>query len=260
MSETAVCGWFAHRWADARGPAEDDAEHLFEFGDGGFGGADLDGGHAHRLRGLQVDAQVVEKHALARLDADEFAGDLVEARLGLAAAHLARLDDVVEHHHDVAHLHALLATDDVVGETGGAIPGTDHPIEGHHHLGPDLARQQPENISTGDPVAERFGFVREQSIELVGPDVVSLEQRPRVGVGIGRVHAANEVGRKAIRGFVSVERFERTRQDHAAEIPEYCSDHGRRAYDGGAAADVIDPVQPGCHLARLPSTTRKEKQ
>ena len=82
----------------------------------------------------------------------------------------------------------------------------------------------------------------EQRIELLRRDVVALQQRPRVLVGIGRVHAADEVGREAVGGLVPVERFEGARQDHTAEIPEHCSDHGRRAYDDGAAADVIDPT------------------
>ncbi len=51
-------------------------------------------------------------------------------------------------------------------------------------------------------------------------------------------------------GLVAVERFERTGQDHAAEIPEYCSDHDGRAYDGGAAADVIDTRR---HVRRAPT-------
>ena len=36
-------------------------------------------------------------------------------------------------------------------------------------------------------------------------------------------------------GLVAPERLERAGQDHAAEVPEYRSDHGRRLYDGTAA-------------------------
>ena len=110
-----------------------------------------------------------------------------------------------------------------------------------HHLGADLARQQSEHVGAGNPVAEGLGLVGEQGVELLRRDVVAFEQRPGVVVGIGGVHAADEVDREAVGGFVPVERLERARQNHAAEIPEHCSDHGRRAYDGGAAADVIDP-------------------
>ena len=46
---------------------------------------DLDRRHAHRRGRLEVDAEVVEEHALGGFDAEQLAGDLVEARLGLAA-------------------------------------------------------------------------------------------------------------------------------------------------------------------------------
>ena len=63
------------------------------------GVADLDRRHAHRPGRLEVDAEVVEEHALGRLDAEQLAGDRVERRLGLAHADLARLDDDVEAGH-----------------------------------------------------------------------------------------------------------------------------------------------------------------
>jgi hypothetical protein len=239
-------------------------EHAFQLGDGGFGCADLDRGHAHRLRRLEVDTEVVEEHAFTRLHADEFARDLVEARLGLATTDLARFDDMIEHHHHVADLHALLAAEDVVRQTGGAIAGADHAVERCHHLRADLARQQSEHDATGDAVSECLRLVGEQCVELLGRDVVALEECPRVRVGIRRVHPSNEVDRKTVRGLVAVERFEGTGQDHAAEIPEYCSDHGRRAYDGAAAADVIDPGSSPDGLTVIspcvPFTTQEENQ
>ncbi len=174
------------------------------------------------------------------LDADEVAGDLVETRLRLAAANLARLDDVIEHHHDVADVHALLAAHHVVGQAGGAIAGTDHAIERSHHLRSDLAGQQAQHIGTGNPVAEGLGLVGEQRIELEGRHVAALEERPGVRVGIGCIHRPDEVQRQAVGGLVPVERFEGTREDHTTEIPEHCSDHDGRAYDGSAAADLIE--------------------
>ncbi len=116
--------------------------------------------------GLEVDAEVVEEHALGRLDADELAGDLVEAGLGLAAPDLARLDDVVEHHHHVTDVHALLAADDVVRQTGGPVAGADHAVERVDHLGAHVAGQQSEHVGARDPMAERLGLVGEQRVEL----------------------------------------------------------------------------------------------
>ena len=60
---------------------------------------DLDRRHAHRPRRLEVDAEVVEEHALRRFDAEQVARRGVERRLGLAHADLARLDDDVEAGH-----------------------------------------------------------------------------------------------------------------------------------------------------------------
>src|SRR5438093_12705369 len=53
--------------------------------------ADLDGGHAHRPRRLEVDAQVVQEDRLGRLDGELVAGHLVEPGVRLAPDDLARL-------------------------------------------------------------------------------------------------------------------------------------------------------------------------
>src|SRR5207245_5611268 len=81
--------------ADA-GRAQGEANDRLELGDGGVGIDDLDGGHAHGARGLQVAADVVEEDGLGGLDRELVARQPVEARVGLAYADLARLDDEVE--------------------------------------------------------------------------------------------------------------------------------------------------------------------
>ena len=72
-------------------------------------------------RRLEVDAEVVEEHAASSgFDVEQLAGHLVEARVGLAHADLARLDDDVEERHHLGHLRLAIdmtgCGDEVVGE------------------------------------------------------------------------------------------------------------------------------------------------
>lgn len=62
-------------------------------------------------------------------------------------------------------------------------------------------------------------------IELGWTDVVALELSPRVGVRIGCVDRTDEVARQADACLVMVERFEWTRQNDAAKIPEHSCEH-----------------------------------
>src|SRR3954453_5800170 len=88
--------------------AEGEAEDLLELGDRRARLADLDGRHAHRLRRLEVDAEVVEEHALARFHLEQLARPGVELGLWLADADLARLHDDVELGHHRGHLGTVL--------------------------------------------------------------------------------------------------------------------------------------------------------
>ena len=189
--------------------------------------SDLDRGHAHRRGGLEVDAEVVEEDALGGLDGEQFAGDLVEARFGFAHADLARLDDLIEARHDVGDVGAWVAADHVVGETRGEKAGLLHAVQRHHHLRADVARQQREHVGAGDAMAERLGFGREPGVELDRADRVPFEVCPRVVVRIRGVHRPEERVRQAVRALVSGERFEGAGENHAAEVPEYRSDHDR---------------------------------
>ena len=91
--------WSSESTSSRKRSRQRDAQDVGELGDGRARVADLDRRHAHRLGGLEVDAEVVEEHALGRLDAEQLARRLVEPRLGLAHADLARLDDDVEAGH-----------------------------------------------------------------------------------------------------------------------------------------------------------------
>ena len=73
-------------------------------------------------------------------------------------------------------------------------------------------------------------------VEALVVELGALEPGPRVDVRVGGVDAADEVERDLVLGLVAPERLEGAGEDHAAEVPEYRSDHGRRLYDGDAAA------------------------
>src|SRR3546814_11637814 len=75
------------------------AEDVFEFGERLLRVLDLDRAHAHRTRRLQIYPEIVEEHRLVRRDADGLAGDLVEARIGLADTDLAGFHDGVTERH-----------------------------------------------------------------------------------------------------------------------------------------------------------------
>ena len=62
-------------------------------------------------------------------------------------------------------------------------------------------------------------------VELSWTEFVALEASPRVGVRIGCVDRTNEVARQADACLVMVKRFEWTRQNDAAKVPEYGCEH-----------------------------------
>ena len=80
-------------------------------------------------------------------------------------------------------------------------------------------------------MAEPLGLVGERGVERLAVDLAAFEPGPRVGVGVGRVDAPDEVRRQPVRRLVPVERLERAGEDHAAEVEEHCVDHGGRLYD-----------------------------
>ena len=58
---------------------------------------DLDCAHSECRSWLEVDAEIVEKDRLPRVDIQRVAGELVEADLGLADTHETRFGHVIEH-------------------------------------------------------------------------------------------------------------------------------------------------------------------
>ena len=182
-------------------------------------------------------------HSLRR-HAEQLAGDLVEPRLGLAAADLAALDHVVEAGHDRARssrrrsVRRMLAAD-VVGEARRAVAGFDHPVERVHHLGADLAGQQRRARRRRGP-GGRAPRSRSANASSNSVGVMSLRSSRAHALVCGSVALtdADEVERQAVPLLVVVERLERARQDDAAEVPEHCRDQ----VDVGAMAERTSGV------------------
>ena len=106
--------------------------------------------HAHRGGGLQVDAEVVEEDALARLHVEQLARDFVEARFGFTNAHLAALDDGIEPRHHCGERQRPVGVDShrlgagghhVVGEACGFEAGCFHGVERGNHRWANLASE-----------------------------------------------------------------------------------------------------------------------
>ncbi len=134
--------------------------------------------------------------------------------------------------------------DDVVGEAGGGESGCDHAIERDHHLGPDRTFEQGEHVGPGHAVPEPGRLVGEGDVELLGGDRAALDLGPGVGVRVDGVDGAQEADREIAPALVLLERIERARQDHPAEVPEHrcdvrghdhrsCRNHRRRRATAG---------------------------
>ncbi|QXC62528.1 hypothetical protein KSP35_06925 [Aquihabitans sp. G128] len=113
---------------------------------------------------------------------------------------------------------------DVVGEQRGleALAAAAHRLD---HLGAHVTGEQAQHVPPRHAVPGARRLLFERRCEPVEVDLAALELRPRVGVGIGGVHAADEVDGKAVVDLVAGERVEGARQDHAAEV-EQCCGHG----------------------------------
>ncbi len=246
MDETfSVCGrrsaWRRRRAEPGRSPLNDAQRRAFSWSarsrarstSSAIASArvlDLDRRHAHLAGRLEVDAEVVEEDALGRVDAEQVAGGGVERRLRLAHTDLARLDDDVEalhHRGDVGTQVLAVGRGDVVRQARRPQPRCPHTIEGGDHLLAHLTTEQGEDIGPGDLVTERRGLLGEGGIEPGVVELGALQPSPGVGVGIGSVDGADEVGGQPVQLLEVAEGLEWAGQDDAAEVPQHRSDHGR---------------------------------
>ena len=166
----------------------------FEVTDGDVGADDLDGPHSHGGRRLEIDPEIIQKHAFGGYYLEQLAGDLVKAGFGLAAADFRTLDHGVEPLHDrfdgrLATVFGMggqsIAADHVVGEAGGLEAGRFDEIERLDHFGANVTLQQSQDVVATDLPAQSSGIVGKGLIKLGGADVVALEMGPGVVVGVG---------------------------------------------------------------------------
>src|SRR5215813_9294076 len=122
-------------WGILRTPQREPEQRL-ELGERAVGVPDTDRRHPERPGGLQVAAEVVEEGRGARRDAEPLEQVGIDARIGLAQADRARLDEDVEAHAQA--LRRVAAPDPVVGEGGGAQPALADPRHRGEHRGPRL--------------------------------------------------------------------------------------------------------------------------
>ena len=195
--------------------------------------SDLDRGHAHVARRLQVDAEIVEIDASLRIDAERFHHHPVDARIGLAQADLGGFDDMVEQRHhfgDVERAAAVLPI---------ALAGRLLVMQPVLNLA--LTRVSASTISgrrspdssgntsrprTSAPSAQQFRG--EQLIEGLDVDLGALEFRPGVFEMIGGIGAPDDIGGQPALGLEPGKRLERRGGEHAAKIPDYRLDHHSR--------------------------------
>jgi hypothetical protein len=69
-------------------------------------------------------------------------------------------------------------------------------------------------------VAKGSAFGKEKSIEVARRDLIALEQRPGIGIGVGGVHRAQKALGEPLLGLILQKSIERTRQNHSSEVPE----------------------------------------
>jgi hypothetical protein len=195
----------------------------------------VDHGHPELARGVEVEGEVVDEHARARLGADALRAELVHARVGLAEALLAGDDDAVEQLAD--ELARVAAGAPGVGdETGGdpAVVDGAHALD--HRVVEDRAREQAvdEPFVPGEPEGGR-----EPRLEVGLLDAPALEvDEQRAGVAIVAEEVGQAVGVEALVGAEGPERAEQIAGHHAAPVEQdgaALSRHGRAPPRAGRA-------------------------
>ena len=202
--------------------------------------------------GLRFTPRSSRNTASCGLHAAGLAGQLVEPRVGLAHADLARLDHVVEEPQRArrgrrpaasvgksSKLTQLFVRQAVTSRsrqrrTASTIAGRISPASSGISA----------RASTVWPSSRHSASNRSQN----SSKVTSLrsKRRPGVGVGVGRVDRADEVAGQAGARLEAVEGLERAREDHPAEVEEGGTDrHGGHRRVTPMRNRVMSDHQPG---------------
>src|SRR5690606_13979819 len=94
-----------------------------------------------------------------------------------------------------------------------------------HHFRPDIAGKKLDDVAAGNARAFCGGFFRKKTVELIQRAFAALKEGPGIGVGIGRVDAANEIERETLLALIAVEGFKGARRKNPAKIPDNSLDH-----------------------------------
>jgi len=169
----------------------------------------FDGAHTHGCGWLQVDAEIIEKDALIGRDTNEFACNLVKAWLRFATPDFAAFDNMVElgqdgGYFDVARRGVRGGRHDIVREASRAVAGLDDEVEGAHHEGANISREESKDIGSRYAMAKSGALCGEELIELGRSDVIALEEGPGVRIGVCGVHTTNMVEREPTAGFIAI--------------------------------------------------------
>ena len=193
-------------------------------------------GHPDRLGAGDVLAQVVDEHALARLDGEPLAGEQVDLGLRLVQADVARDHGRVE---EVDRRAVVDAEPPGVGDQPGLDPGgAGGAHRGDHRLVRAQAGEQPGDQAVGLGNAQHRGETRLELglVELAGLE--APQERERLGVLAERL--PHRLGREALGLAELGEGGPDARRQHAAEVDDegVVGDtwvmQGSAGHDGGA--------------------------
>src|SRR5262245_21039274 len=209
---------------------EVESEHGAQLAQCQIGIVHLDGGHAQGAGRLEIAADVVEEGRLRGFHPQLAAGELIDARIGLAQPHHARLDEDVKQLAQSCASRPHLARHPVVGEGGHAQAACPDAADGLEHA-------RPGDGGLGDvghhPCAVHLQAVL-SAVDLEGREEVghgqlpALQARPRAVVARRRDGVVDGVGRQTVVVLVARDGAQGGVHDHAAQIEDHRRDLAHR--------------------------------
>src|SRR4051812_21118419 len=174
-------------------------------------------GHPELARRVEVEGEVVDEDARARLGADALRAELVHARIGLAEALLARDDDAVEElGQEVARVAARAPG--VRDQAGGDAAV----VEGAHALDHRVVEGSAGEEAVDEPLVPREAEGgREPRLEVDLLDAPAFEvDEQRAGVAVVTEEVGQDLGLEALVGAEGPKRAEQVAGHHAAPVEQ----------------------------------------